>query len=547
MLLNRNKFKPVWRGLAVCMALAASVVQAQTAAASSPSQKLVFCSEGSPEFFGPSISTTGTSLDANMPIYDTLVRHIRGSTRLAPGLAERWEVSRDGKEYTFFLRRGVRWHRNALFEPTREFNADDVLFTFNRQWKTNDPYHQVNSSNHAFFNSLGIGAFIKRADKLDDYTIRFTLNEPKVAFLSMFALPFMGVQSYEYAVSLIRQGVPEQIDHQPIGTGPFYWVGYEPDQRIRYRAFDDYWRGRARLDVLEFFITPNPQERWERMQRNECQLMPFPHPGDLPHMRAHGDVTVFQQPGLNVSYLAFNTTKPPFTDVRVRRALNMAVNKPALVERVFQGTGEPAVSLIPPTFWSHNSQLQDEPYNPAEARRLLAEAGFPNGFSTDFWVMPITRGYNPNPQLMGQIIAQDLSRVGVQVNIKTDEWGEYYRRMTQGEHSMGLLGWTGSHGDPDYFFYNLLSCEAAQDGGSNVAKFCNPAYDRLVTRARSIANPALRIPLYEEAQRIFKEQAPWLPIAHAVQTVVYRNEVVNFRASPFGLHDFYGVELKREP
>jgi dipeptide transport system substrate-binding protein len=544
MFLKIDQPKMMLRAAVAFVALAAAGAHSPSTIAGSPPQKLVFCSEGSPEFFGPSISTTGTSLDANIPIYDTLVRHIRGSTRLAPGLAERWEVSRDGTEYTFFLQRGVRWHRNALFEPTREFNADDVLFVINRQWKTNDPYHRVNSSQHAFFNSLGLGSFIKRADKLDDHTIKFTLHEPKAAFLSMFALPFMGVQSYEYAVSLMRRGMPELLDQQPIGTGPFYWVGYEPDQRIRYRAFADHWRGRAKLDELEFLITPSAEERWQRLQRNECQLMPFPNPADLPRMRAHPNVTVFQQPGLNVGYLAYNTAKPPFNDVRVRKAFNMAINKAALVEQVFKGTGTPAVSLIPPTMWSHNSHLKDEPYNPIEAKRLLAEAGFANGMGIDFWVMPVTRGYNPNPELMGQLIAQDLSRVGVQVNIKTDEWRNYYRRMTQGEHSMGLLGWTGSHGDPDYFFYNLLSCEAAQEGGANVAKFCNAAYDDLVMRARTMANPALRIPLYEEAQRIFKAQAPWLPIAHSVQTVVYRNEVVNFRASPFGLHDFYGVEME---
>lgn len=522
-------------------------LSAQTVHATNPSKKVVFCSEASPEFFAPSISTTGTSFDANLPIYDTLVRYIRGSTRLAPSLAERWEISRDGTEYVFYLRRGVQWHRNALFQPTRDFNADDVLFMFERQWKPDDPYHRVSSSNHSVFNSMGLGQLLKSVEKIDDYTVKITLHQASTPFLPALAQPFAGIQSKEYAIAMIKRGQPETIDINPIGTGPFEFVRYEKDHAITYRAFKEYWRGRPSIDELEFLITPGAEQRWQRLQEGRCHLMPFPNPAQLDEMRQNPGVKVHQQPGLDVGYLAYNTLKAPFSDVRVRRAINMAINKEAIVQAVFKGTGTTAVNPIPPTMWSYNRDTQPDVYDPQAAKQLLAQAGFPNGFQTDLWAMPTARGYNPNPQLMAQMIQADLARVGVQAQIKTFEWSDYYHRMTMGEHTMGLLGWTGSNGDPDYFFGNLLTCEAAQPGGSNVAKFCYAPYDELVLRARKIANPVQRIPLYEQAQRIFREQAPWLPIAHAMQTVVFRNEVLNFRASPFGFHDFYGVDLAAQP
>ena len=225
-------------------------------------------------------------------------------------------------------------------------------------------------------------------------------------------------------------------------------------------------------------------------------------------MRKNPNVTVLDQLGLNVGFLSYNTTKVPFNDERVRKALNMAINKKAILERVYQGTGVNAINLIPPTMWSYNKLVQDDAFDPVKAKNLLAEAGYPSGFATELWAMPVARAYNPNPLLMAQMIQADLAHIGVKAEIKSPAWSEYSLRMGKGEHEMGLYGWTASFGDPDTFFYNLLSCYSAQTNGPNVAKFCHPPYDNLVSQARSIANPTLRIPLYEEAQVIFKEQAP---------------------------------------
>ena len=163
---------------------------------------LVYCSEGSPENFAPSINTTGTSFDASEQIYDNIVDFERGGTKVVPGLAEKWEVSKDGLEYTFHLRKGVKWHSNKNFKPSRDFNADDILFMFERQWKENDPYFKVTSSNHAYFGDMGMPKLLKSVDKVDDYTVKIVLNSPEAPFLSNLAMQYAGVQSKEYAIAM---------------------------------------------------------------------------------------------------------------------------------------------------------------------------------------------------------------------------------------------------------------------------------------------------------------------------------------------------------
>lgn len=509
-------------------------------------QKLVFCSEGNPESLTP-YSASATSVGVYIAINDTLISYVRGETKISPSLAEHWQISRDGKEYTFYLQQGVKWHSNAFFQPTRDFNASDVIFTIDRQRNETHPYHRISGFNYAYFKATGIGSLIKSIKQIDKYTIKFTLNQANSAFLTMLALPFTGMQSEEYAVAMLKSGTPEFFDAHPIGVGPFSFERFEKNQKVLFKSFPDYWRGKAKIDELEFSITPNATDRWQKLKDNVCQVMPYPEPAELEQMRKHPDVTVLEQSGLNIGFLAYNTTKQPFNDVRVRKALNMAINKPAILDRVYQGSGVAAVNLVPPTMWSHNKAVKDDAFDPSAAKQMLKEAGFPDGFSTDLWVMSVARPHNPNPPLMGKMIQADLAAIGVRAEIKTPDWTEYAQRMAHGEHTMGLYGWTSGQGDPDAFFYGLLSCEVAQTNGPNMAKFCYKPYDDLVSLARTIADPMLRIPLYEEAQRIFKEQAPWMPIAHSKQLVVIRNEVENLRLSPFGGIRFYGVELKSRP
>jgi len=505
---------------------------------------LVFCSEGSPENFYPAINTTGTSFDANGQIYSRVVEFERGGTRVVPGLAERWDISPDGKTYTFHLRHGVKWHSNRIFKPTRDFDADDVVFSFERQWKENHPFFKVTSSNHSYFNDMGLPALLKSVEKLDDHTVRVTLNEPEAPFLADLAMEFAAIQSKEYADAMLKAGTPEKIDQEPIGTGPYYLLQYQKDAVIRYRAFADYWDGKAKIDDLVFSITPDAAVRWAKLQKGECHVMPYPNPADLDAMRRTPSVEVLEQPGLNIGYLAYNTTRKPFDDVRVRKALNMAINKKAIIDAVYLSTGVAAKNPIPPSMWSYNDDIMDDPYDLAAAKKLLSEAGYPNGFATDLWAMPVQRPYNPNARRIAELMQADLAKIGVTAEIRSFEWGEYRKRAQNGEHMMAQLGWTGDNGDPDNFLHSLLGCNSARTDGSNIAKFCYPPFEDLVAKAKSVSDQSERTALYRKAQVVFKEQAPWFTIAHAVQLKPVRKEVVDFKLSPFGRHTFYGVDLK---
>jgi dipeptide transport system substrate-binding protein len=523
---------------------AASCITMLFATQSGLAKTLVHCSEGSPENFYPAINTTGTSFDANSQVYSRIVEFERGSTRVLPGLAESWDISEDGAVYTFHLRHGVKWHSSKNFKPTRDFNADDMLFAIERQWKEDNPYFKVTSSNHTYFNDMALPKLLKSVDNLDDYTVRITLNRPEAPFLSDLAMEFAGVQSKEYADALLRAGTPEKLDQEPIGTGPFYLVQYQKDAIVRYRAFPEYFRGKAKIDDLVFAITPDASVRWAKLQKGECHVMPYPNPADLDAMRSDPNVQVLEQPGLNIGYLAYNTQKKPFDDVRVRKAFNMAINKKAIIDTVYLSTGIAATNPIPPSLWSYNEAIKDDPYDPEAAKKLLGDAGYSNGFETDLWAMPVQRPYNPNARRIAELMQADLAKIGVRVEIKSFEWGEYRKRIQAGEHQTAQFGWTGDNGDPDNFLHTLLGCAAAAPGGGNAAKWCDKRFDELVVKAKVTTDQAQRTELYRQAQVIFKEQAPWFTIAHAVQLKPVRKEVIDFKLSPFGRHTFYGVDLK---
>ena len=505
---------------------------------------LVYCSEGSPENFNPQLNTTGTSFDASLPLYNNLVQFKLGSTELEPGLAESWEAAADGKGFTFHLRHGVKWQKNSQFTPSRDFNADDVLFSFERQWHENHPFHAVSGGAYDYFNDMNFPKLLKSVEKLDDYTVRIELNEPQAPFLADLAMDFAAMLSAEYGATLLKSGKPELMDQQPIGTGPFEFVQYQKDSTIRYRRFADYWGPKAKLDALVFAITKDPGVRLAKLRAGECQVAAYPNIADLPAIKADPKLTLLEQPGLNIGYLAFNTLKKPFDDKRVRQAISMAIDKQAILDAVFQGAGQPATTLIPPTIWSYDPDIKDYPHDAAAAKKLLAAAGYPDGFETDLWAMPVQRPYNPDAKRIGELMQSDLAQVGVKARIVSYEWGEYRKRAQAGEHMMVQLGWTGDNGDPDIFFGVLAGCTAARPGGGNVAKWCYHPFDDLIVKAVTLPDQAERIKLYRQAQEIMHEEAPFFLIAHSIVYLPMTKSVAGYKMSPFGKHQFDQVELQ---
>ncbi len=523
--------------------LTATVAVAATLAlaAGAQAKTLVYCSEGSPEGFNPSLYTAGTTFDASSrPMFNRLVEFERGTTKIVPALAESWEVSSDGLEYTFNLRKGVKFHTTKDFTPSRDFNADDVLYSFNRQLKADHPHHKLSGGSYEYFNGMGMPDLLKDIQKVDDHTVKFVLTKPEAPFIANLGMDFASILSAEYAEKMTDAGTPDNVDLNPVGTGPFQLVAYQKDAVIRYKAHPDYWGGKAKIDRLIYAITPDPSVRYQKLKAGECHVMPYPNPADLEAMSNDPELKLLEQEGLNVGYLAFNTEKAPFTDKRVRQALNMAVDKSAIIDVVFQGAGKAAKNPIPPTIWSYNEATEDYPYDPEKAKALLAEAGVKN-LKTNIWAMPVQRPYNPNAKRMAELIQADWAKIGVEAEIVSFEWGEYLKRSKQGEHQTVLLGWTGDNGDPDNFLYVLLGCDAAS--GANRARWCHKPFDDLLRQAKQISDVEERTKLYEQAQTIFKEEAPWITIAHSVVFMPVRKEVQDYKIDPFGGHVFYGVDL----
>ena len=268
--------------------VAASAIALSAAATPVMAKTFIYCSEASPEGFDPAPYTAGSTFDASAhPVYNRLTEFKKGTTEVEPGLAESWEVSEDGTVYTFKLRPGVKWHSNDKFTPTRDLNADDVVFSFERQADANHPWNQyISGLSYEYYNSMDMPKLVKSVEKVDDLTVKVTLNQPEAPFLANVAMPFMSIVSKEYADALEAAGTKEDLNNAPIGTGPFKFVAYQKDAVIRYQKNPDYWGTAPLIDDLVFAITPDAAVRLQKLKAGECHLMPYPAPADIEAIKA---------------------------------------------------------------------------------------------------------------------------------------------------------------------------------------------------------------------------------------------------------------------
>lgn len=505
-------------------------------------KNLNVCWEGSPENLSPHLSESGTTLNALNFVFGRLVEFTPGTTKLEPGLAESWDVSDDGKSFTFHLRKGVKFQSNKVFTPTREFNADDVLATFNRMWKEEDPYHKVSGGQYEYFGDMGMPDLLKSIEKIDDYTVKFTLNDADATFLADLGMDFAGIDSKEYMDAMMKAGTPEVVDTMPIGTGPYAFVEYQKDAVIRYKGHEGYWGGKPPFDTVNAVISTESSVRKSKLEAGECDIMAFPSAPDVEALKKNPNVEVIQQSGLNALYLYMNVTKAPYDNVKVRHAINMAIDKKAIVKNIYLGQGIPSKLPIPPTMQAYDDSIKDYPYDPAAAKKLLEEAGVKEGTEVDLWAQPVQRPYNPDGKKMAELMQADLAKVGLKAKIVTYEWGEYRKRVRAGEHGMAQLGWTGDNGTEDNFLNVLFSCRSAREGGNNYSKWCDAEFSKLLDQAKYTADPKKRNVIYAKALRIFHEQAPVVDIAHSVVSWPVSKKVKNFHADPLGHVILRGVD-----
>ncbi len=502
-------------------------------------RSIIYCSEGYPETFNPQIGISGTTIDASShQIYDRLLSYEGTDTIIAPALATDWHVTKDGRKITFYLRKNVPFHQTSYFTPTRNFNADDVIFSFNRILDKSHPYHHVSGGNYPFFQSIKFDNLVETIERINDYTVRFHLKYADSSFLANLTSDFAVILSSEYAKTLIFQKQKQNIDTLPIGTGPFKLKEYNVGHLIRYYRHDNYWQGSAQIKQLVYDISPNATSRLTKLLAKECDVSSFP----IAHEKIiqRDDLLLEATTALNVGYFGFNTRKAPFNNRLVRLAVSLAINKQALVDTVYQGKADLARSILPKTSWAYDVSLPAHKYNPAQAKTLLEQAGYAQGFNMDIWAMPVQRPYNPNAIIMAKLIQADLKKVGIKVKIVSYEWNTFLRRLSQGEHQSFLLGWSADHPDPDNFFTPMLSCSATETG-NNRTFWCNRKYDAFLKKALKTTDINKRKQYYTQAMKLINAELPLLPIAHSKRFQARGTDVKGKILAGFGGISFYRV------
>ena len=508
-------------------------------------KKLIYCSEGSPSFFNPQLASDGPSFDVSTEIYDRLVEFDRKKGGIKPGLAKSWSISKDQLTYTFELRKNISFHQTSYFTPTRFFNSDDVIFSFNRQRQKKHLYHLVNGGSYPYFHSLGMNTLIKKIIKEGLYKVKLVLHKKDATFLINLAMEFSSLLSKEYADQLLKIKKPESLDFRPIGTGPFLFKKYIKDSVVRLERNPNYFRGPSRVGGVITAIVPDTSVRFQKLKAGECDIISQPSPLDLSAMKTHPRIKLVGGKRYNIAYLAMNVQKSPFNKLKVRQAIHHALNRSLYIKAIYQGYAEQAKNPYPSNLWSYNHQIKDYEYSIKKAKKLLKEAGYEKGFKSTLWTLPIARPYNPNGKKMGELMQADLAKVGIKVQLITYDWPTYISKADKGEHDMIQLGWTSDNGDPDNFLRVLLSCDSVSSG-VNVARWCFPPFDRVIQKALSITDQTVRSRLYKKAQKLFKQQTPWVTLVHTYDYTAMSKKVAGYIHAPFGSKSFYTVYFEQK-
>jgi len=485
----------------------------------------------------PAHQEDGESFKVCESIYDMLVQYQRDSTEVEPGLAESWETSEDGLEWTFHLRPNIKFHDDTPEEPS-ELDADAVVFSLLRQHDKEHPFHNVGGA-YLYWDSLGLYEIVDTIEKVDKYAVKITLTRPYAPFLNAMAIVPFAIVSPK---AVKKWG--EDFTSHPVGTGPFKFVSWERDARITLESNETYWGGRPEIERLIFRVIPVNSVRLLELEKGNIHIMDMPNPDDADRIRNNEKLVLLEKAGLNVGYVAMNFEKEPFKDnKKVRQAINYAINKTSIMDNLYKGLGIVAKNPIPPTVWGYNDDIEDFTYNPDLAKQLLEEAGYPNGFSTTLWAMPNPRPYFPVPDSIAVAIQSDLDKVGIKAEIVNREWGKYLEEVRNGEHDMAMLGWSADYVDPDNFLYFLLDKESAEKPAGNIAFYRSDELHEILIKAQKITEQNERIQLYQEAQRIIHEDVPWVCVSHAKQVAAIAKKVEGYDIHPITWKHLWRAKL----
>lgn len=508
----------------------------------------VYCVNGTLNTFNPQMASSGLAVDTlAAQLYDRLLDVDPYTYRLVPDLAASWEVRDNGATYRFHLRSKVSFQRTSWFTPTRAMNANDVVFSFARMFDRHHPWHNVNGGNYPYFDSLQFADSVQSVKKIDGNTVEIRLNSPDASFLWHLATHYAPVLSAEYADQLTRSGRQEELDRQPVGTGPYQLSEYRAGQYIRLARNPAYWKGVPRLQQAVIDMGAGGTGRLSKLLTGECDVLAYPAASQISILRDDPRLRMTLRPGMNIAYLAFNTRKAPLDRPEVRHALALAINNERLMESIYYGTAETAASVLPRASWAYDSEARVTEYDPKKARAMLEALGI-NDLHLRLVVPSASQAWNPSPLKTAELLQADLAQVGVKVSIAPVEGRFQEAQLMAMNHDLTLTGWATDSNDPDSFFRPLLSCAAIRSQ-TNYAHWCSPGFDEALQKALLSQQLAGRIENYHLAQQMLARDLPVLPLASSLRLQAYRHDIKGLVLSPFGNASFAGVyrDEREEP
>ena len=507
-----------------------------------------FGAAGAPEVFDPFYASDGETFRVTRQIFEGLVEVEEGSSEIGPGLAEKWEPSEDGKTWTFTLREGVK------FSDGETLDAQAVCDNFERMADQNETA-QAGPAEYWAYSMEGFGddSLYRSCEASDEQTVVLKIARATSKFPAMLSLSAFGIQSPKAleegkANDVKKQGegfaYPKNSEN-PVGTGPYTFDSYdEANKTVTLKRNDDYWGDKAKNAEIVFNIIPNESTRRQELEADSINGYDLPNPVDWKALEDDGNQVEIRDP-FNVLYVAFNPeSNPALKDLKVRQALDMAVNREQLVKSQLPEGATAASQFYPDTVEGYNKDISVTKYDPEGAKKLLKEAGAEGMKLTFAYPSEVTRPYMPNPQKIHEAIRKDFEKAGVEVEVVTKPWnGGYLDGVDNGQFDAWLLGWTGDYNSADNFigtfFGNLKSNDfhtSATDFGADLSKALKDA-DQTVDEAE-------RTKKYEELnQKIHDEYVPGLPISHSPPAIVVNEDVEGLVASPLTAERFSSVTV----
>lgn len=502
--------------LLVSLALFFGMGQAQT---------LVFGQSGLPVTLDT--GQDGNSLTVAYQVLEPLVFFEAGTGNITEGLATSWTANADASQWTLALRRGV------TFQDGTPFNAEAVKFNLDRWNDTNNRYRYDKPFvpwTWIFGGFKGEGSVLESVDVVDDYTVRLNLSEAVSFIPAMLASSYFGMHS----PTAVRSGGAAYgtASGTIVGTGAFEFDEWVDGSRVVLNAHDGYWGDRAGVNRIVFLGIEDPTARLAQLKSGVLDIAVNLSSDDFLQVQNDPNLRpAMVDANLNVGYLAFHQANEPFDDVRIRHAVAYAIDKEAIVDAFYAGLGQVASQHVPPALWGR-ADVDAFPYDPERARQLLAEAGYRNGFQTELWYMPVSRPYYPAPEDIATAMASFLADVGIDVELKTEDWGTYLDDYDSGKFPMYMLGWSADFADPDNFLYTFFGPSAVNANG-----WTGASQERgldLLNRARRASTQAERQSLYEQLTQLVTDEMIQMPVAHNRVLNAVQRDVQGFTPSPLG-------------